>query len=85
MEEIKLTQEALEQVAGGKSSQRFTVEIYNCKHRINVRKTPSGEAELAGYAHLGDRYLCFGWEGNWAKVAYKNGIAYIYKQFIKIV
>lgn len=85
MEETILTKDVLEQIAGGKGVVRFTVEIFNCKHRINVRKEPNGKAELAGYAHLGDRYVCYGWEGNWAKVAYKNGIAYIYKQFIKLV
>ena len=75
----------LENVSGGATAATKRVKIVNCQHRINVRKTPSGKGELAGYAHLGDVYGFYGWSGGWAKIDYNGFVAYIYRDFIQVL
>lgn len=85
MEELK--EKDLESVAGGAGGAQKHVKIIGCKHCCNVRSSAKdlGEANKLGHAYLGDRYLFYGWSGNWAKVQYGSVRAYIYKDFIEIV
>ena len=82
-----INEEVLEEVAGGANVDRAHVQIINCKHCVNVRSSASSKSDdnKIGYAYLGDCYLFFGMEGNWAKIQYGSRKAYVYKDFIKIV
>lgn len=79
--------EELEEVAGGLTAAEKHVEIKGCKHACNVRSTPDSktDANKIGYAHLGDRYVFYGWTGNWAKIQYGAVKAYVFKDFIKVI
>lgn len=82
-----INESELIEVAGGADTAKKHVQIVNCKNCVNVRSTPDSksDANKIGYAYLGDKYVFYGWTGNWAKVQYGNVKAYIFKDFVKIV
>ena len=90
MEEIKfnaINEEELEGIAGGAGSAKKHIKIVNCKNCCNVRSTPDSTTDKnkIGYAYLGDRYVFYGWSGNWAKIQYGSGKAYVFKDFVQVV
>ena len=81
-----INEEVLEEVAGGAGAEKKHAQIINCKHCVNVRSTPDSKTDdnKIGHAYLGDKYVFYGWTGNWAKVQFGSRKAYIYKTFIKL-
>lgn len=77
----------LDDVAGGAGSAKKHVKIVNCKTSVNVRSSANSRTDdnKIGQAYLGDRYVFYGWEGNWAKVQYGARKAYIYKDYVQVV
>ena len=82
-----INEEVLEEVAGGANVDRAHVQIINCKHCVNVRSSANSKSDdnKIGYAYLGDRYVFYGWEGDWAKIQYGAGKAYVFKDFVQVV
>ena len=71
---VEIKDEVLEEVSGGvKGNPVGKIEIGNIKHRVNIRKTKSGQAEAIGYAYLGDILPFYGKEGRWY-VVYSKGV-----------
>lgn len=95
MEEIKdkvqgmemINEADLDEIAGGANATKKHIKIVNCKSCVNVRSTPNSksDANKIGLAYLGDRYVFYGWEGNWAKVQYGAVKAYIFKDYVQVV
>lgn len=82
-----INEEVLEEVAGGASTAKKHIKIVNCKNCVNVRSSASSKDDKnkIGYAYLGDRYVFYGWEGNWAKIQYGAVKAYVFKDFVQTV
>ena len=49
---------------------------------LNVRKGPSTSYEVLGKVTRGDTVMITGKSGNWYKIAYKSGTAYVYASYI---
>ena len=49
---------------------------------LNVRKGPSTSYAVLGKVTRGDSVLITGKSGNWYKIAYKSGTAYVYASYI---
>lgn len=77
----------LEDIAGGVSSGQKHVKITNCKHACNVRSSANSRSDdnIIGKAYLNDRYVFYGWRGNWAKIQYGSTTAYVFKDFVDII
>ena len=77
----------LEEVVGGAGGAKKHVKIVNCKNCVNVRSSANSRSDdnIIGKAYLGDRYVFYGWSGNWAKIQYGSEKAYVFKDFIQTV
>jgi len=53
------------------------------KETVNVRKSPSTDAEALGKIMGGDTVEALGTEGDWTKIKYKDGEAYIKTEFLE--
>lgn len=88
MEEMNLMQECdLEEVSGGAGASKKHIKIVNCNHSCNVRSSANSksDANIVGQAYLGDRYVFYGWSGNWAKIQYGSAKAFVFKDFVQMV
>lgn len=88
MEEmIPIGEADLEEVAGGVTGTRRHIKIVNCRNYVNVRSSANSrsDANIIGKAYLGDRYVFYGWSGNWAKVQYGSKVAYVFKEYVQAV
>lgn len=88
VQEIETVSEAdLDEISGGAGAAKRHVKIVNCRTSVNVRSTPNSESDSnkIGQAFLGDRYVFYGWKGNWAQVQYGARKAYIFKDYVQIV
>lgn len=50
---------------------------------LNVRATASTEKARIGILRRGETVKVLGFEGNWAKISYNGGEAYVYAKYIK--
>lgn len=50
---------------------------------LNVRTTASTEKARIGILRRGETVKVLGFEGNWAKISYNGGEAYVYAKYIK--
>lgn len=79
-----LSEEVLEEVAGGAGANKY-VEIVNCG-RCDIRSSPSASADnKLGYAYPGNHYPFYGFCGSWAKIRYALRTGYVSKKFVKVV
>lgn len=81
-----LGDDELEAVSGGVSAGGRYARIINCMNSVKLRSSPRdmGDDNLIGFACLNEKYLFYGWSGNWAKVQYGNRIVYVYKDYVYI-
>ena len=49
---------------------------------VNVRKTPSKEGEILGKLNEGDEVTAYGTEGEWVRISYNGGTAYIHGDYV---
>ena len=78
----------LEDITGGvQTGSKKHAKIVNCRRSVNVRSSANSRSDdnIIGKAYLGDRYVFYGWSGNWAKVQYGSVKAYIFKDYIQMV
>ena len=57
--------------------------IYNCKTMVNVREKATSSSALLGTIKKGVTVTILGYEGNWTKVKYGTGTAYIFSKYVK--
>lgn len=60
-------------------------KVVNCLRRVNVRKTPSGQAQFMGYAYLNETYKVLGKTGSWYKISYEGQSCYIWSAYIRLI
>ena len=87
-EEMEMVNEAdLEEIAGGVGSAKKHIKIVNCRSNVNVRSSANSKSDsnIIGHAYLGDRYVFYGWSGNWAKIQYGSVRAFVFKDYVQMV
>lgn len=84
---VMLDETALDEVAGGRGGAKKHIKIVNCRHDVNVRSSASSKSDdnIIGKAFLGDRYVFYGWSGNWAKIQYGAVRAFVFKDYVQTV
>ena len=61
-----------------------TATVVKKTGRVNIRSKPSTKGDILGAAVDGDTFEVKGKSGNWIKVAYGSGTAYIHKKYLKL-
>ena len=70
---------------GGEEYAGKTATIINSRNnKVCIRAKASKSGKRLGYGANGDTFTVKGLSGNWWKVEYKGGYAYIHKNYIKI-
>ena len=61
-----------------------TGTIYNCKTMVNVRESATSSSKLLGTLKKGVTVEVLGTSGNWTKIKYGTGTAYVFSKYVKI-
>ncbi|MGI6182513.1 MAG: SH3 domain-containing protein [Candidatus Fimadaptatus sp.] len=59
--------------------------VVNCSGSLNVRSAPSTGASKVGMLKRGDKITVLAEENGWAKIKYKDGVAYVNAAYIRYV
>ncbi len=59
--------------------------IVNVNTYLNVRNNANENAEVIGTLKNGETVCVYDFNGNWAKISYKNGYGYINREYIHLV
>lgn len=62
-------------------AETFTMAQVNADG-VRIRKTASEKGTVLGLAYKGSNYEVVGYKGNWTKVKYKSGTAYIATKYL---
>ena len=57
--------------------------IVNCKNMVNVRAEASSSSKLLGTIKLGSKVTIVKTVGNWTKIKYNGGEAYVFSKYVK--
>ena len=59
-------------------------KIVNCKSMVNVREEASSSSKLLGTIKLGSTVTVIKTAGNWTKIKYNGGEAYVFSKYVKL-
>ena len=59
-------------------------KIVNCKNMVNVRAEASSSSKLLGTVKLGSTVTVIKTVGNWTKIKYNGGEAYVFSKYVKL-
>ena len=74
----------LEMQSSNKKEPLFTGMVNTEKNPLNVRKSPSTEAEIIGRLDKGSTVTVYSEADGWCEIEYNGGIGYVSKEYIKI-
>ena len=66
------------------SKEKNQGKIVNCKSMVNVRAEASSSSKLLGTIKLGSTVTVIKTAGNWTKIKYNGGEAYVFSKYIKL-
>ena len=67
------------------TSEAGRAAVVNCSGSLNVRSAPSTSASKVGTLKRGDNITVLSEENGWAKIKYKDGVAYVNASYIRYV
>lgn len=74
---------SLEMHPSNKQEPLFTGTVNTEKDPLNVRKSPSANAEIIGKLEKGSTVTIYAESGDWYEIEYNGGVGYVSKKYIK--
>lgn len=68
----------------GDAPLKDTVTVTNAPDGVNIRAKAKSSSKILDVAHNGDTFEYKGKSGNWTKIAYNGGTAYIYTSYLTL-
>ena len=66
----------------GDAPLKDTVTVTNAPNGVNIRAKAKSSSKILDVAHNGDKFEAKGKSGNWTKIVYNGGTAYIYTSYL---